>query len=244
MDITKEQFSSYFNELLEKFEIKISDEQIEMFFKYGEMLLSYNEKVNLTAIIDPKEIILKHFIDSISIIKYIDFSKVNSIIDVGTGGGFPGIPLKILFPNIKITLLDSLKKRLIFLDNVIDKLNLKNVETIHFRAEDAAHDSLYREKYDLCVSRAVANLSTLSEYCIPFIKKRGFFVSYKSIGLDKEIEDAQAAIKLLGAKSIKNVFFEVEGMNYHRSFAIIEKVCETKKKFPRKAGTPAKNPLK
>ena len=172
MNITKEQFSSYFNELLKKFEIKISDEQIEMFFKYGEMLLSYNEKVNLTAIIDPKEIILKHFIDSISIIKYIDFSKVNSIIDVGTGGGFPGIPLKILFPNIKITLLDSLKKRLIFLDDVIDKLHLKNVETIHFRAEDAAHNPLYREKYDLCVSRAVANLSTLSEYCIPFIKKK------------------------------------------------------------------------
>lgn len=244
MNITKEEFILYFKELLKKTKIKLKDKQIEQFYNYALMLISYNKKVNLTTITEPKEIILKHFIDSIIVVNYMDFSKIKNIIDVGTGAGFPGIPLKIMFPDIKITLLDSLKKRLIFLDKVIEELGLEDIETIHYRAEDAAHNVLYREKYDLCLSRAVSNLSTLLEYTIPFIKIGGIFISYKSVNLEDEFNTSKNAMKILGAKSIKNVFFDIEGMNYQRAFVIIEKMKKTKKQFPRKAGIPLKQPLK
>ncbi len=243
MDISKEEFIEYLNQLLKRFDLTITDIQANKFYDYYNLLVETNKVMNLTNITEPHDVCLKHFVDSLSIIKYFDMSNIESIIDVGTGAGFPGIPLKIFFPEKKILLLDSLNKRIKFLNNVIDTLGLENIDTLHSRAEDGAHNKLYREKFDLCVSRAVANLSTLSEYCLPFVRKDGYFVSYKSVELENETLSAKNALKILGGSDAECVYFDLDDLDYHRSFAIIHKENVTKKKYPRKAGTPSKEPL-
>lgn len=228
--------------------IDLSEEQKKKFMDYYELLIEWNSFMNLTAITDFDEVILKHFVDSLAIcqapvfIKKVKESNV-SLIDIGTGAGFPGIPLKIIFPNSKITLLDSLNKRIKFLDAVIEKLNLKDIETIHGRAEDLAGKSDYREQYDFCVSRAVANLSTLSELCIPFIKKGGYFVSYKSEKIREELSAGRNAIDILGGKIEDVLEYQLPDSDMNRSLLLIRKEKNTPKKYPRKAGTPAKEPL-
>lgn len=224
--------------------INITNNQIEQFIKYYEMLIETNKVMNLTTITDFDEVIVKHFIDSLLIVKSIKLDECKNIIDVGTGAGFPGIPIKIMFPNIKITLLDSLNKRLNFLNNVIEKLELINIDTVHGRAEDLGHNKDYREKFDLCVSRAVANLSTLSEYCIPFVKVNGKFVSYKSSVSSEEIAESNKAVKILGGKIVSQNNYHLPGSDMERTLVVIDKINQTTKKYPRKAGTPSKDPIK
>lgn len=224
--------------------LEITDKQIEQFMKYYEMLVETNKVMNLTSIVELDEVILKHFIDSLLVVKTIDMNKFHTMIDVGTGAGFPGIPLKIMFPHLKVTLLDSLNKRLNFLNNVIEELELTDICTIHGRAEDIGRELNHREKFDVCVSRAVANLSTLSEYCIPFISVGGNFVSYKSEFSDTERKDAEKAIRILGGQIEKNMIVNLPCTEINRSFIIIEKKDKTSKKYPRKAGVPSKEPIK
>lgn len=232
-----------FEKDLEELNIKLEKRQMCQFLQYYELLVEWNSFMNLTAITDFDEVIKKHFIDSISLIKAIDLSKELSVIDIGTGAGFPGIPLKIAFPNLKITLLDSLNKRIKFLNEVIDKLELDNIETIHGRAEDFAKDKKYRQAYDLCVSRAVANLSTLSEYCLPYVKTGGKFISYKSEKITDEMNAAKNAIKILGGNILGQVDFNLPDSDIYRNLFIIDKAKETPIKYPRKAGLPSKEPL-
>lgn len=230
-----------FKRELEKLEISISEEQLEQFISYYEMLIEKNKVMNLTAITDFDEVIEKHFIDSLNLFRFADLKADKTIIDMGTGAGFPGIPLKIAFPNLKITLADSLNKRILFLNDVISELGLTDIDTVHGRAEDLAKDKIYRENYDICVSRAVANLSTLSEYCLPFVKIGGQFISYKSGDCDEEITNAKSAIFLLGGRLNQIQKFEINDNS--RSFVIIDKVNGTSKQYPRKAGLPSKKPL-
>ena len=231
-----------------KINIEISDDQINCFEKYYELLIEKNKVMNLTAITDKEDVIVKHFIDSIALIPYLTDKGINinnklKIIDIGTGAGFPGLPLKIMMPDVKFTLLDSLNKRVSFLNEVIDELKLKDIEALHGRAEDYASNNKYREKYDICVSRAVANLSTLSEYCIPFVKEDGFFISYKAGESEEEINNSKNAIKILGGKINKVEEFVLPGTDVSRVFVFIRKLELTDKKYPRKAGVPAKKPL-
>lgn len=229
--------------------IILSDEMKRQFSKYYEMLVEWNKVMNLTGITEYEEVYEKHFLDSICIVKA--FSEKNiflsdttkKVIDIGTGAGFPGIPLKIVFPDMDITLLDSLNKRINFLNEVIEELGLSGIDTIHGRAEDYAKNQQHREKYDLCVSRAVANLSTLSEYCVPFLKRGGYFISYKSGEVDEELKDAEKALSLLGGKAEKVVKFKIPETDIGRSFVIINKIQSTPGKYPRKAGLPSKEPL-
>lgn len=230
-----------FKQGLEKLKIELTDKQIEQFLKYYEMLIEKNKVMNLTAITEYDEVIEKHFLDSISLCQVYDLSKPVKILDMGTGAGFPGIPLKIAFPEVEITLADSLNKRIKFLDEVVEELGLKKVTTIHARAEELARNKEYRENYDLVVSRAVANLSTLGEYCIPFVKIGGNFISYKSGEIEEEINAAKNAVKILGGQ-IKDVY-KFDLSDQKRSFVMIEKIKTTPKTYPRKAGTPSKEPL-
>lgn len=224
--------------------LSITDSQIEKFNLYYEMLIETNKVMNLTSITEYEQVIIKHFIDSLLVVSVYDIKESKNMIDVGTGAGFPGIPIKIMYPELNVTLLDSLNKRLNFLNNVIEKLELKNISTIHGRAEDIAHKKEYREKYDLCVSRAVANLSTLSEYCVPFIKNNGKFISYKSSISSDEIKNAKKAISVLSGKITKEETVHLPYSDMDRTFVIINKEKETPKKYPRKAGTPSKEPIK
>ena len=228
---------------LSQLNIHFTDKQIEQFMKYYDLLIEKNKVMNLTAITDLNEVMTKHFLDSVLISNVLDMSDFNTLVDVGTGAGFPGIPVKILFPNLKVTLIDSLNKRLKFLDDVISELELDKIETVHGRAEDLGHNDLYREKYDLCVSRAVANLSTLSEYCIPFIKKNGVFASYKASDSEEEINISKNAITILGGSISKVCEIDLPGTEVKRNIVIIKKDKYTPKKYPRKAGTPSKEPL-
>ena len=228
---------------IDKMEVHLDDHQISQFVTYYELLVEWNRFMNLTAITEFNEVCMKHFIDSISLCNAIDCNKEYSIIDVGTGAGFPGIPLKIVFPSLKITLLDSLGKRVKFLNEVIDQLGLKNIEAIHGRAEDFAKPDLLREKFDLCVSRAVANLSTLSEYCLPYVKPDGFFISYKSEKIMEEINLAENAIEILGGEVYDQKEFMLPFSDIYRNLFMIKKVRNTPIKYPRKAGLPSKQPL-
>ena len=226
----------------EKIDIKFTEEQLNQFYKYMNLLLEWNEKINLTAITDPNEVILKHFIDSLTINKYI---KENSTLaDVGTGAGFPGIPLKILRPDLKITLVDSLNKRINFLNEVINKLNLVNIETVHSRIEDFGKDKKYRESFDFVTARAVANLAVLSEYLLPIAKVGGQCVCMKGSSVEEELSNGKNAIKVLGGK-IKNIDeFVLPDSDMSRNVIIIDKIKNTPNKYPRKAGIPVKEPLK
>lgn len=232
-----------FDEELNTLGITLSERQKEQFDRYYELLTEWNKVMNLTGITEYDEVCLKHFTDSLSIVRIKDMNKVGSMIDVGTGAGFPGIPLKIAFPHIRIVLLDSLNKRLRFLNQVIEELDLEDITTLHGRAEDHAKKAEYREKFDLCASRAVANLSTLSEYCLPFVKKDGSFVSYKSGDSDEEIKQAEKAIKILGGEVVKVDKFMLPGSDMGRALVEIRKIKNTPTRYPRKAGVPGKEPL-
>ena len=232
-----------FEKGLKELGITLSSEQREQFDKYYELLVEWNKVMNLTGITEYDEVNLKHFIDSLSIVRVIDMNSVKRMVDVGTGAGFPGIPLKIAFPDTEILLLDSLNKRVKFLNEVISQLGLKKITAVHGRAEELAKNKSYREGFDLCVSRAVANLSTLCEYCLPFVGITGYFCSYKSADSDKEIKNSENAVKILGGE-IKSVDkFNLPGTDMGRAIVNVEKIKNTPKKYPRKAGLPAKEPL-
>ncbi len=236
---------SQFEKDLEQFQITLSDTQKEQFLKYYELLVEWNGFMNLTAITEFDDVMKKHFTDSLSLVKA--YSEIRTeklkVIDIGTGAGFPGIPLKIVFPQIELTLLDSLQKRLKFLQEVIDQLGLGEVELIHGRAEDFCKPSMKREQYDFCVSRAVANLATLSELCLPYVKVGGKFIPYKSEKAEEEVKAAKKAIGLLGGEVKDQIEFELPESNIGRTLVVIEKKNATPKKFPRKAGMPAKEPI-
>jgi len=234
---------SRFEEELQKLNITLTEYQKEQFDRYYQILVEWNKVMNLTGITDYDEVNLKHFTDSLTVVRTLDLNEICSVIDIGTGAGFPGLPIKIAFPNIKVVLLDSLNKRIKFLDAVAEELNLTGIETLHGRAEDYAKKKEYREQFDLCVSRAVANLSTLSEYCIPFVKKNGYFVSYKSGSSDEEIKQSEKAVNILGGEIIKVDKFLLPGTDMGRSLVNIKKLRNTPLKYPRKAGIPSKEPL-
>lgn len=228
---------------LQELEIPLDKSQIDAFIQYYELLVEWNSFMNLTAITDFQEVCIKHFLDSLSLSKIMDCHQKLQVMDIGTGAGFPGIPLKIAFPELKITLLDSLGKRVKFLNEVIERLNLKDIEAIHGRAEDYAKPTALRESYDICVSRAVANLATLSEYCLPYVKVDGVFISYKSEKVVEEMEQAKKAITLLGGKIISQNEFMLPNSDIYRNLLVIQKEKITPKKYPRKAGLPSKEPL-
>lgn len=232
-----------FEKDMETLGISLSEKQIGQFLSYYEMLTEWNQMINLTAITEYDDVMKKHFVDSLSLIKAFDATQSVSVIDVGTGAGFPGLALKIAFPNLRVTLLDSLNKRINFINKVIDNLRLTEVEVIHGRAEDMAKQGRLRENFDLCVSRAVANLSVLSEYCIPFVKLGGFFISYKSEKISEEISEAQNAISILGGKLERQVEFMLPDSDICRNFVVIKKQNPTPHKYPRKAGQPEKMQL-
>lgn len=233
-----------FKKELQQLNIAFTDRMEEQFSVYYEVLIEWNQVMNLTTITEFNEVVEKHFLDSVILGSYIDLDNELSVMDMGTGAGFPGIPLKIVYPKLHVLLADSLNKRIKFLDAVIQKLELEKISAVHGRAEDLAHRKEYREQFDLCVSRAVANLASLSEYCLPYVKEGGVFVSYKSGEVESEASESKGAIYLLGGK-IRNIEkFQLPDTEYQRSFVIIDKVSHTSKKYPRKAGTPTKQPLK
>ena len=234
----------HFKRQLLQWNIELSKIQEQQLLTYYEMLVEWNSFMNLTAITEFEDVFEKHFLDSISLVTVYDISEKHSVIDIGTGAGFPGLVLKIIFPNIEITLMDSLNKRIKFLDAVIENLGLQHVNTIHGRCEDLARKEEFREKFDVCVSRAVANLSTLSEYALPFVKVGGQFISYKSEKLAEELASAENAIALLGGKVKTQKSFYLPKTDIFRNLLVIDKMSKTDKRFPRKAGVPAKEPLK
>jgi len=234
----------FFKDNLNELELKLKDTQIELFISYYKILIEWNKVMNLTGITKFEDVIMKHFIDSLSIVKVLDLESIESIIDIGTGAGFPGIPLKIVYPDINIVLLDSLNKRIKFLYEVISSLGLKYIMCIHGRAEDFSKKEEYREKFDLCVSRAVANLSSLAEYCVPYVKKDGIFISYKSGKLEEELMESKKAIHVLGGKIENEVKFFLPNTDIERSLVVIRKVKDTPDVYPRKAGIPSKEPIK
>ena len=237
-----DEFSYELKEKMKRIDIDIEDKQVEKFFSYMNLLIEWNQKINLTTIIEPKEIIIKHFVDCGTILKYLKNGE--TIIDIGTGAGFPGIPVKILNENLNVTLVDSLNKRIIFLNEVCAALNLENIQLIHSRAEDLAKNKEYREKFDKSVSRAVANLSTLSEYDLPFIKTGGQMIAMKGFEIEEELKNAEKAINILGGKIKEVNKFTLINTDNKRSIVVIDKVKPTPKQFTRKAGKPLKEPIK
>ncbi len=226
-----------------KLNITLTDKQYQQFLEYYELLVEWNKVMNLTGITEFDEVVMKHFVDSLSLIYAIPVDKPYKLLDMGTGAGFPGIPLKIAFPEMEMVLLDSLNKRIKFLNEVINKLGLENITAIHGRAEEFARKEDYREQFDLCVSRAVANLSTLSEYCLPYVKKQGYFIPYKSGTIEEEVEASKKAIGILGGKLLEIKTFDLPDSDISRSLVIIKKEKETPKKYPRSGGKPAKEPI-
>lgn len=235
--------SQIFESKLKELGITLNNTQKQQFDKFYELLIEWNQVMNLTGITEYEEVNEKHFIDSLSIVKAVDMDSVVTVIDIGTGAGFPGIPLKIAFPHLKMVLLDSLNKRVQFLNTVIDTLELTDIETIHGRAEDFAKQTQYREQFDLCVSRAVANLATLSEYCIPYVKQEGMFIPYKSGEIEEELQNSKKAVHVLGGKIEDVIKFQLPGTEIGRSFVKIRKVQNTAKKYPRKSGLPGREPI-
>lgn len=236
-------FQGKLDEKMKQIGLELSELQLQQFDYFFQKMVEVNKHMNLTAITEEDEVISKHFVDSVSCCKVTDMSKVGSIIDIGTGAGFPGIPLKIAYPEIEFVLVDSLQKRVKFLNEVIDELGLKKITAVHGRAEDLARNKQYRGNFDLCVSRAVANLSTLTEYCIPFVKVNGYFVSYKAQKGMEELELAKNCLSILGCKVEEAKKFTLEGDDSERLLLKIKKCKGTAKMYPRKAGVPSKNPL-
>ena len=239
MDI--QEFSDLMIDYGKEMNIVFTEEQLQNFYQYMNLLIEWNEKINLTAIVEPKEIILKHFIDSLTIIKYIEPNK--TIIDIGTGAGFPGIPIKIVRPDLKVTLLDSLNKRINFLNEVIKSLELENISAVHARIEEYAKNKQYRENYGIATSRAVANLTTLSEYMLPMIKVKGMAICMKGSDVNEEISKSKNSINILGGEISKIEDFTLPKSDYKRNLILIEKARQTPGKYPRKPGIPSKEPL-
>lgn len=232
-----------FSNMLKEKGIILSDQQLSMFERYYQLLVEWNEKVNLTAITDKEEVYLKHFFDSISVAFFTDFHSPLKVCDVGAGAGFPSIPLKICFPELEITIVDSLQKRIRFLENLASELQLKHTYFYHDRAETFAKKPEFREKFDIVIARAVARMSVLSELCIPLAKPKGQFIAMKAASANEELQVAEKAIKLLGGKVSTTHSFQLPIENSDRNIIVIEKVKNTPKKFPRKPGTPNKMPL-
>lgn len=242
----RECFEELFRKEMDLLSFQLEEKQINQFYEYFQLLVEWNGFMNLTSIVEMDEVVTKHFADSLSLVKAVQGmgEKEYKVIDIGTGAGFPGIPLKIAFPQLKIVLMDSLNKRIKFLNEVISKLGLDRIEAVHGRAEDLGRDPLHREQYDFCVSRAVAKLSILSEYCLPFVKIGGSFISYKSGNIVEELEEAKHALFLLGGRVEGVVSFQLPGTEAKRSLVKTGKVSATARKYPRKAGVPGKEPLK
>lgn len=232
------------NEACQSMGLSFDEGKYNKFIKYKDLIKEWNQKINLTAITDDEEIIKKHFIDSIKVFNCDYVKNAKSIIDIGTGGGFPGIPMKIVKENSKMVLLDSLNKRINFLNEVIDDLSLSNIKTIHGRAEDFAQTAEYRQKFDLAVSRAVANLTVLLELCLPYVKVGGHFVALKGPAIEEEIKAAEGALKALGGKIEKIIEVDIEGSDLKHNLLVVKKIKDTPKKYPRKAGMVTKNPIK
>lgn len=223
--------------------LEFSEKKYEQFMKYKDLIKEWNEKVNLTAIKEDEEIVKKHFIDSMKVFKFDQLKNAKNVIDIGTGGGFPGIPMKIIKPEVNIVLLDSLNKRVKFLNEVINSLQLENIKAIHGRAEDFAQEAQYREKFDVAVSRAVANLTVLSEYCIPYVKVGGYFVAMKGPAVEEEIKQSKNAIRMLGGRIEHIEKVQIEDSDLNHNLVIISKISQTHRKYPRKAGMVTKEPL-
>lgn len=239
---------------LRQLNIELTDKQICQFMKYYELLIEKNKVMNLTAITEFESVVIKHFVDSLAVIGTDGFKSVyrmseksdgttTALVDLGTGAGFPGIPLKIVFPHLRVMLVDSLNKRILFLQEVIDKINLKDICAVHGRAEELGRDKKYRDQFDLCVSRAVANMATLSEYCLPFVKPGGRFICYKSANAAEEIKSAKRAIGLLCGEIEETARVMLPDTDILRTFIVIKKTEITPGAYPRKAGVPTKKPL-
>jgi len=246
--MTENNLITILNEGAKSINIDISDSENEAFARYAELLREWNEVMNLTNILDDEGIAIRHFVDSLTVVPYVMDEQAKqkrnelTLVDVGTGAGFPGIPLKVKMPELKITLMDSLRKRLNFLDAVCTDINLKGIRTAHARAEDAGHDANHREKYDIATARAVAALPVLCEYCLPFVKVGGCFIAMKGHA-DEELSDAGKAIKLLGGKIERTEKFTLPGSDMSRTIVVIRKIAHTPKNYPRQAGKPSKNPI-
>lgn len=232
-----------FTEVLAKNNLRISEQQLNQFKEYYKLLVEWNEKVNLTAITEKDDVFLKHFYDSITASFYFSFEDVKSVCDIGAGAGFPSIPLKICYPHLKVTIVDSLKKRINFLEQLKETLQLDHVDIIHSRAEDIGQNKKYRENFDVVTARAVARLSVLSEYCLPLCKVDGTFIALKGANSNEELVDAEKAVKTLGGEVVNNNTFSLPIENSERSIIVIKKIKKTAKTYPRKAGTPAKDPI-
>lgn len=228
---------------LKKMHINLNDKKADQFIRYYELLIEWNNKINLTSITEFEEVVIKHFADSLSIVNILDMNGEMSLVDVGSGAGFPGIPLKITFPSLKVVLVDSLDKRVKFLNHVIKELGLSDIEAVHSRAEEFGN-SKYREKFDICVTRAVSNLSVISEYCLPLVKVGGYFIPYKSKEVKNEISEYEIAIEKLGGAIDDVSIFELPDTDIFRSLILIYKDNNTPKKYPRRNGVPQKKPLK
>ena len=241
----REEFDNLMRQGAKELSVELSGSQMDGFYRYYELLTEWNKVMNLTAITELHEVVTKHFIDSLALKKAVeDIEHVSyTLIDVGTGAGFPGIPLKIAFPELEVTLLDSLNKRVKFLDELIAHIELRGIRAVHGRAEDYARENVSRETFDLCVSRAVANISTLAEYCMPFVKPGGYFVSYKSGRIEEELNGGKGAIKKLSGEIEKIISFELPNSD-ERSLIKIKKISNINKKYPRRSGLPSKEPLK
>ena len=240
----------YLDNLFKDLDIFLTERQLSQFIDYYKLLIEWNEKINLTAITEFEDVCVKHFLDSASVVKLFssykeaeEYFKDKSMIDVGTGAGFPGVCLKILFPDLYLTLMDSLDKRIKFLNEVISNLSLEKIQTVHARVEDFAKKEEFREQYDFATARAVATLPVLSEYCLPFVKVGGSFIAYKSEKANEEVSLSQNAFKVLGGKLKENVSFVLPSTEFNRSIIVIEKETNTPAHYPRKAGTPVKKPL-
>ena len=238
-----ERETAYIIDEMHKLGISLTEQQSEQLYEYYRLLVEWNSFMNLTGITEFSEVVQKHFVDSVLKSEIFIKEDTKTLIDVGTGAGFPGVPLKIMYPELKVTLLDSLNKRLNFLNQVIEQLVLENIATVHYRAEDGARKAELREQFDCVVSRAVANMSTLCEYCLPYVKVGGCFVAYKSGNAEEEIDKAKKAVHLLGGVKENAIYFDLPDSDIGRSLVIVKKKEPTSKKYPRKAGLPSKEPL-
>ncbi|WP_317855057.1 16S rRNA (guanine(527)-N(7))-methyltransferase RsmG [Chakrabartyella piscis] len=223
--------------------VNLTEEMADQFMAYSDLLLDWNEKMNLTAITDPREVVLKHFADCLSLVPYLELDENSSIIDVGTGAGFPGVPVKIACPDVEITLLDALQKRLTFLEEVTDSLALSGVNFVHSRAEDGGQNPEFREQFSHCVSRAVANMSVLAEYCLPYVQVGGYFVALKGPDVSRELEESKVALEILGGVVKEIIDIQIPYTELAHNLVIIEKIKETPKQYPRKSKKISQKPL-